>query len=291
MIWLWLPLAVMWVIIIAFILPRARTNVYAKNANMEILHAFGYQKIRKEAKEAGIDISPKDFLYLIIISLSICIVLTILVKSIIFIVAGAIIGFFIPRLIFRKIKFRKRRELLYELPSNMKMLVAKLKDFNSIERALGVALPDMYGETKKHFERAYHGLVVKEPIADVMREWQESVRLNKFTDFTDKLLIANEQGFHEKTLSSLKESIEYIGYDVQLIKKEESKTRKRYQRLYTVIGASWAIPAALSTMNVDNANIYLDTFWGQIYTCIFFLATIFCIVKGDEYLTMRLDDL
>lgn len=235
MTWLWLALAVMWTVILAIILPKARTNIYTKNANLELLQAFGYQKISKEAKEAGIDITPKDFLILILISATICIILTIIIKSIIFIVAGAIVGFFIPRLIFRKIKYHKRKNLLYELPSNMKMLVAKLKDFNSVERALGVALPDMYGETKIHFERAYHGLVVKEPIADVMREWNQSIRINKFTDFTDKLLIATEQGFHEKTLSSLKESIENIGFDVQLIKKEETKTKK----VSTVIHGYW----------------------------------------------------
>jgi hypothetical protein len=103
--------------------------------------------------------------------------------------------------------------------------------------------------------------------------------------------MANREGFHLRSIESLKETNRSLSYDVKLIKGLDLKNKQRYQKLYAMIVLAWAMPLVLSTMNTGNGNVFLNTLHGQIYIVVFFIITIFCIIKGDEYLTLNLDDL
>lgn len=283
---------IIWIVALYFLLPRiGYKNRYNKAVRYDLYSLLGYEKLKKEAESAGWSLNNKEFIAIVGLSVLVGVFIALLIGNVFFIGVGIVLSFMLPRFIIMKYKRKKRTNILFELPDNLKMVVSKLNDFPSLEKAFEMAQPDYTGECGEYFRKAYEGLKVKLPADKVFEELNRAVRVNKLRDFTDKLLMASLEGFHKKSLDSLKETIKDISYDIKMIKSLELKSKRTYKRLYSVIGMSWAMPIMLSTMNSQNGNVFLNTFYGQLFIVVFFLITIFCIIKGDEYLSLKLEDL
>ncbi|NHN34888.1 type II secretion system F family protein [Paenibacillus agricola] len=281
-----------WLVAAFLLVPKLKKgNRYQTAAKYDLSNLFGYDKIKKEAETAGISLNFKEFMMIVILSASVGLIIAVLIGNLFFIAVGIFLSFMLPKFIVMKIKTRKRKNILFELPDSMKMYTSKLIDFPSLERALEMALPDFNGESRVFFEKALKGLKLNLPAEQVFKELNKEVRVKKFNDFTDKLLMANREGFHLRSIESLKETNRSLSYDVKLIKGIDLKNKQKYQKLYAMIVLAWAMPAILSTMNTGNGNVFLNTLHGQIYIVVFFIITIFCVIKGDEYLTLNLEDL
>lgn len=283
---------VIWLVVLFIVLPKpAVSRRYAKATGIELASFLGYDKVKADAENAGISLNAKEFIQIAGISAVVGILIAVLIHNMFFIAAGIYLSFMVPRFIFMKLKRRKRTNILFELPSKMKLYVSKLSDFPSLELALENALPDIHGETRASFEKAYNGLTLKLPPAVVIAEWRKEIRIKKFTDFTDKLLMAHEEGFTERSIKSLNETAAGMGSDVKLLKTIQLKNKRKYRSLYMTIAVAWLIPIMLSTMNSQNGNVFLNTIHGQIFIALLFMVSIYSIVKGDDYLSLNLEEL
>ncbi|MDD2212523.1 MAG: hypothetical protein PHV56_06130, partial [Clostridia bacterium] len=115
--------------------------------------------------------------------------------------------------------------------------------------------------------------------------------IRKFTDFSETLFLAHTEGLNQQSITTLNMIIDTMVEDVRAIKNLELLSKKDKRDLLIVIIVSWLIPVALSFLNANNINLFLETLIGQMIMFLYFLTTIFVIVKGDEYISLNLDDL
>ncbi|WP_420540562.1 type II secretion system F family protein (plasmid) [Paenibacillus polymyxa] len=290
-----LPLLLLfiWLATFSYILPKVnikKNKTYHAQHN-RLLKLLGYDKVQKEASHNGIQILLKEFVGITLFSAIGGIVISLVTKNYFFIVIGVILCFMLPQYIIGKVKRSKREEIMFELPDNLKTLTSKLIDFASVLSALEQAVPDMYGQTKPVFQAILDDLTLGFTLDKALEEAQKEIRVQRFTEYCEKLVMAEQEGFHEQSIQSLKETTKEFSLDNTMIRDLQIKSKKDKRQLIIVIILAWFLPVVLSTMNTGNANVFLDTFLGQFYIAIFVLASVFVLVKSDEWLAVNLEEL
>jgi Flp pilus assembly protein TadB len=288
---LYLFVFLVWFIALILILPKPIRKRTYKKQTWDIAQILGYEKVKREAESFGWNLNSKEFTQIVMASVGVGILTALLTGNIFFIVVGVALSFSLPRYIVIKIKKKKRLEILVELPDNLKLLTSKLMDYTSIQQALQAALEDMEGETKTIFQKMHSSLELNLPVDSILMEVAHEVKIRRFNDFAEKLVMANSEGFHEEAIKSLKETIDTISEDINEIKKLEIRSKSEKKKMYIVIVASWFMPFILSFLSSDNANVFLKSIHGQLFIISFFLSTIYVIAKGDDYLSLNLDEL
>ncbi|WP_258297744.1 type II secretion system F family protein [Paenibacillus peoriae] len=290
-----LPLLLLfiWLATFSYILPKVnvKQNQTYNAQHNRLLKILGYDKVQEEASHNGIQISLKEFVGITLFSGIGGIVISLVTKNYFFIVIGVILCFMLPQYIIGKVKRSKREEIMFELPDNLKTLTSKLIDFASVLSALEQAVPDMYGQTKIVFQAILNDLTLGFTLDKTLEEAQKKIKVQRFTEYCEKLLMAEQEGFHEQSIRSLKETTKEFSLDNTMIRDLQIKSKKDKRQLVIVIILAWFVPVVLSTMNTGNANVFLDTFLGQMYIAIFVLASVFVLVKSDEWLAVNLEEL
>jgi len=275
------------ILLLAF-LPKPKASLTQQQAR--IMQFLQYDKLKQEAQTIGWNLSVKELGMIVTAAASVGILISILIGNVFFIVIGAAIAFQLPKFIILKIKKKRHMNLLIELPDNLKILVSRLQDFASIRQALKASLPDMGGVTKPYFVELYNSLQLNIPVEDALLEMVEKLKIRKFNDFCEKLIMANSEGF-DQSLDSLRMTIDIMSEDIREIKKLEIRSKSEKRRLWSIIGVTWFIPLALSFLNSDNGNIFLESLHGQIVIASFFFFTLVAIAKGDDYLSLNVEEL
>ncbi|MDY7989820.1 hypothetical protein UY286_05140 [Paenibacillus polymyxa] len=271
---------------LSFLLPKAEVNKPFTLSKM-----FGFEKIRKEAEDAGWSLSSKEFIGIIVFSIIVVALIAVFIGNYFFIALGVILCFTLPRAIVLKVKRKIRQNILFDLPANLRLFISKLADFPNIQKGMENALPDMSGVTKPIFEQASNQLRVGLPLDRVLDEMMAELRIRKMEDFMDKLLLTQREGFHTRSLESLRETVEEISEDIQQIQELEIEAKRKRRDLLLISIMAWIMPVLLSFMNTGNGNVFLNTSFGQIYIVSFAAATLFSISKGDDFLSLNLDKL
>lgn len=279
--------AALGILMFTLILPKPmNTRKY-----FNFVQVLGYDNVRKEAESAGWKLSKREFIAIVLLSIVIVGFISVLTSNYFFIALGIVLCFTLPRTIVLKVKRRLRMNVLFDLPSNLRMFIAKLADFGNVQKALEAALPEMRGVTKPVFEQTCNKLRVGLPLYRTLDEFTRELRIRKVEDFIDKLKLASVEGFHRRSLDSLKETVEEISEDITQIKELEIESKRKRMTLFLTIGMAWMMPILLSFMNSDNGNVFLNTFYGQIFIVSFAAASLFAIGKGDDYLSLNLEEL
>lgn len=250
---------------------------------------LGYEQVRKEAETVGWSLTFREFAFLVMFSVGLIGLIALFTGNYFFIALGAVLSFTLPRTIVLKVKRKIRQNVLFDLPSNLRLFISKLTDFPNVQKALENAVLDMDGVTKPIFEKASNQLRVGLPIDRVFEEMLSELKIRKMEDFLDKLRMAQMEGFHPQSLDSLKDTVDEIGEDITQIQELDIEAKSKRKQLFTVIGMAWMMPVMMSFMNNGNANVFLNTLHGQIYIVSFAAATLFSIGKGDDYLSLNLD--
>ncbi|ALP37968.1 hypothetical protein ASL14_19035 [Paenibacillus sp. IHB B 3084] len=271
---------------LGFLFPRAEAS-----KSFTLSQMFGYENIRKEAEDAGWSLSSKEFISIIVFSIIVVVLIAIFIGNYFFIALGIVLCFTLPRAIVLKIKRKIRQNVLFDLPANLRLFISKLADFPNIQKALENALPDMSGVTKPIFEQASNQLRVGFPLERVLDDVMGELRIRKMEDFMDKLLLTQMEGFHARSLESLRETVEEISEDIQQIQELEIGAKRKRRDLFLISIMAWMMPILLSFMNTGNSNVFLNTTFGQVYIVSFAAATLFSISKGDDFLSLNLDKL
>jgi hypothetical protein len=260
-----------------------------KGSGFSLSKLLGYEKIKGEAESAGWSLSAKEFTLIVLFSFVLVGLVALFTSNYFFIALGAVLSFTLPKAIVLKIKRKIRQNVLFDLPSNLRLFISKLSDFPNVQKALENALPDMEGITKPVFEKVSNQLRVGLPLDKVLDEMVLELRIRKMEDFADKLELAHMEGFHSQSLESLKETVDDIAEDIGQIQELEIEAKRKRKELFWIIAMSWIMPLLMSAMNNGNANVFLYTLHGQIYIVSFAAATLYSIGKGDDYLSLNLD--
>ncbi|OAB30517.1 type II secretion system F family protein [Paenibacillus macquariensis] len=290
-VYLYAILPVIWIIALNVALPKIEnTNIYKKKS--EKLSGFlGYQKIHKDAADAGVQLNKKEFILITLGSIAIGIIITIVLKNYFFLAVGMTLSYMLPRYFVSKLKRNRRQKILFELPGNLKLLTSKLIDFPSVQSALEQSVNDMHGETKTFFEEMLADLKTGFSVESALIEMKRKTCIKRFDDFAEKLLMADEQGFHDRSIHSLKETGRDMTADNLVLKEMQIKAKKDMRNLYIVTILSWAMPTVLSSVNTNNSNVFLDTQYGQIYIVFFVLVTLYSIIKAEDFVSLNLDEI
>lgn len=290
---LFISLLVIWAVAFKMIMPKASKpkSAFRDKQQSRLMNLLGYEKVKNEAATDGYSISVKEFSVISIFALATGFIIAVILHNYFFIVVGVALAYLLPRYVILRMKRSRREEKLFELPDNLKTFTSKLIDFPSVQSALEKAIPDLHGTTKSVFEVILADLKTGFPLESVLEQAKKEMKISRFSEYCEKLLVAQEQGFHDQAIKSLKETTREFSEDNLIVKDLFIKSKKDRKNLYQVMVMAWAIPIALSTFNITNVNIFLDTVVGQIYIVVFVILTVFVFVKADEWLAVNIDNL
>jgi len=270
-------------------LPKPEKRLTA--SRLDVSQFFGYEQIKKEAESAGWQLQQNEFLILVAVALGIGVFMAVLIDNIFYIIGGVIAAFYLPRFVVMQLRRKKRYALLAELPDSLKYIVARLIDYGSIPKAVEASLADLSPQLREPFARFLNAVKLNLRVEQALQELAGEIKIRKFTDFTDTLLLTHTEGINQQSVATLETIIDTMVEDVRALKNLQMISQRDRRDLYAVIAVSWFIPVVLSFLNTNNLNLFLDTLFGQIIMFLYFLTTIFVIVKGDEYLSLNLQDL
>ncbi len=282
-------LAFLWAVLAAWLLVGSRKSVVEKKVNLA--HYFGYRQVSDQARDIGWNISSKEFLAIVIFAVGIGVLLAILFNNPLIIVAGIVAGYYLPQLIITRFKKHQRMSLMVTIPDFGRILIARLVDHHSIVKAFEVAQNDVVGPMKTLAEEFVKDVGVGIGVQQALDNLKAKISFRKFNIFVETLLIAHQEGYSTEALKAMEKAMEAIENDVKAIEVLQITTRKKKRELLAVVFASWAFPIILSFMNTTNANIYLDTFSGKVLMFCYIISTMFVLIKGEDYLNLKLEEL
>jgi hypothetical protein len=249
-------------------------------------------RIRRQADQAGVSWGSRETKAIWIISLSVACALYFLTGNVLLFGAGWLLLLFLPRLIIQNRKHRKRLETLIALTDCLRQLLARLPDQGSLSRAMEMVVEsDSGGGTtwilREVLEELHLGGNVKEAIG----LWKSLVGLKKFDHVAETLIQANADGWTPAALKALDKSVEALEGDLKAVQLIDQKAASRKRRLYMAIATTWSFPAILSMMDTGQQNLYLYTMPGKLLIFAFVTVSLFTVVKGQEYLSLNVEEL
>jgi Flp pilus assembly protein TadB len=250
------------------------------------------QKVSEEAKAFGIPWRIGDTLFLWAASFVLSGFLFFLTKNALLFIAGWIFMGLLPSMLI-KVKYQRQRLLLLEgLVDCLRQIIARLPDQGNFVRALELTVQ---GQLEPGI-----AVMLQEVIKDVslgcsmeaaLKHWRQSVRLRKFNHVVDTILQAHYEGWTKVAMDSMDKAVQAMEADLQAIKLAQQKSRSRKRQLYLTILTAWSFPLILSFLNSGGNNIYLCTLPGKVLVFAYVVGTFFVIVKGQEYLSLNVDEL
>ncbi|BFH18133.1 hypothetical protein J6TS7_38260 [Paenibacillus dendritiformis] len=257
----------------------------------KILKMLGYVSARDKAKAIGWNLKWKHYLFLIMISVLAGYLISVYTGNYLFIVVGGGVCFTVPRFIVNKVQQKRRKELLIDLPKNVRLLVSKLRDCKTVVLSLKHSLPIMNGPSKPIFEEIYQSLVIGRSLNTALLEVQSKVAYQKFDDLCDKLITGEIEGFHTKAVENIRHTIADMTFDVEVIQEIDLKNSRSRLGSLVFVGMTLLFPPIFGYMESQMTVRTLDTPLGQFLYLGMFIIGVFTILARDKYLRLNLSKL
>ncbi|WP_338709185.1 hypothetical protein [Paenibacillus amylolyticus] len=257
---------------------------------------FGFAELSREANDAGIALKPKHYISILTIAVGAGAGAGYFTNNILFIAVGLAVGIIVPRIIIGNYRYSKRKDLLFNLPLNARLVTAQLRDSKSLEKALNMSLPVMSGATKPVFERLYTSLRLGVPMDRALMQARNEVKFRKFDDLCEKLLMGYNDGYHALSVKSIRQTIEEMVRDIQLLTEIDMKNKKALFQPYVTFTLCFAFPLFCAYMEQELSQataqgITLDTPIGKILIVSMLIVAVIGLWKKDKYLRLNLDAL
>ncbi|MEK4108634.1 MULTISPECIES: type II secretion system F family protein [unclassified Paenibacillus] len=276
---------------ISSLLPKKKSEVRSNR----LRNAFGFDSVKDQATDLGLKFQLKHYIILMIISMVVGISIAFITDNLMFAVVGTVIGFFVPRLVFSKLKYSRRKAMLFNLPTNVRLLVSMMRDCKSLQKSLEMSLPVMSGVTKPLFENLYNSLLLGVDPRTALKQMSAKVQFRKFDDLCEKIIMGNIDGFHTKSIKSIKESNDDIKSDIALLQTIDVENRTKRNKFFVIFPAGWAIIFLFAylekNMESIGSSLTLLTTPGKILVGTLLLTTFFAYLGRDKYLRLNLDNL
>lgn len=272
--------------------PQSRRLWHLQKVGMAPLETLHLEKYRDEAAKIGWKVSPKDVLLIISAAIASALLLALLTSNPFILIAGIFTGFYLPKFLLEKKRRSGKMLLLSKLTDPLRMLLSRLPDTPNITRAIE-ATRDETGDDRirELFTDYIADIKSGAGVRDALLNMKNKVGLKKFDIFTDHLCQMQYEGFTPDAIKALDKAVEAIEFDLRAIEKVKEVSKNKKRQLYTALGTAWLFPPILSFVNTGNTNIYLNTIAGQILMLLYFIGSLYVFVKGEEYLSLNLDEL
>jgi hypothetical protein len=262
----------------------------------QIRMTFGFEQVKAQAQAAGMKLEIKHYLLLLALSMSTGVVIALLTQNWLFIGFGVGISIIVPKIWISHVKYKQRREVLINLPGNLRLLTSKLPDCKSMQKSLETALPLMNGVTTVSFERLYQSLQLGVDLQTAINKIKQEINFRQFDDFCEKVLSGEKDGYHNRVVESMRETIDDIYADMHLLKEMDIKNRKKQGEVYWLFTFFFGFVYLFRFMEVQLAeqlrqSLTLDTIFGQLLIVSMAITAIIGLWKKDNYLRLNLDDL
>lgn len=262
-----------------------------KGTNNFIIQALQLYDYRDEKKKAKLLVN-KEIILCICISVSITLFISFLTDNPLILIVGIITGVYLPNFIINKNRKMKKMVLINKLTDPLRMLLSRIPDQQNITRAMEVIKDETKDENIKQLFMDYLSEVsIGGSVRDALISMKRNVKLKKFDVFVEHLIQAQYEGFTSNAMKALEKTVEAIEFDLRAIEKVKEKSKIKKKQLYTTLATTWLFPMILSFVNTGQTNIYLNTIAGKILIFLYFLASIYVFERGEEYLSLKLDEL
>ncbi|MEC0167372.1 hypothetical protein [Paenibacillus graminis] len=275
------------------LLPRAAETVSDRSRRLR--NAF-FEQTAAEAKAAGIRFEWRQFILILITAAGGGVAAAALFSNIWFVAVGAALGFFMPKMWFFSVKYRRRKELLLNLPGNLRLLASKLRDCKSLQRSLEAALPLMTGVSKPLFAHMYDSLQIGLDVPTVLERARQQIRFKKFDELCQKLTAGNREGFHARAVDGIRESVADIDADIQLLQEIDTENERKRMEPFMVFSLSFAFPLLFRYMESQLTQEFhiqttMQTGIGKFLIASMLIFVLIGLWQKDKLLRLNLDDL
>lgn len=289
MTWLFIVTAVIcFVWAISLVLPRPSQHSHERARLMNIM---GFTSVQKTAATIGWQFKLRDYLILLGLSIFSGYLIAVFTGNYLFVIVGVALCFFVPRYVVSTIQYKRRKEILLDLPHNLRLLCSKFRDCKSLQRSLEASLPLMSGVTKPTFMKLYQSLELGIDSTIALREAQNELRFQKFNDLCDKLIMGNREGFHTRTVESIRETITDISSDITILQDLDMQNKRKRFNVHVVVVISWCFPFMFAYMESQIGTPTLETPIGKILLVSLFFVSLVTYLMRDKYLSLNLNDL
>lgn len=252
----------------------------------------GLDRYRDEAAAIGWAVSKKELIWAMVMIGAFFIMVALGTRNPLILAAGLAAGYYLPAFLIEKKRQKTRLNLISRLTDPLRMLLSRLPDQLNVTRAMEITRNETGDEQIRRLLDGYiKDVAVGASVQDALHNLKKKVGLRKFDVFIETLIQAHYDGFTPEAVKALDKAVEAIEFDLRAIEKvrEQSQTSKR--KLYTALGTIWTFPPILSMVNTGKNNIYLQSLPGKILILLYVVGSLYVYVKGEEYLSLNLDEL
>ncbi|ULO07138.1 hypothetical protein H1230_30085 [Paenibacillus sp. 19GGS1-52] len=258
--------------------------------------AFGFEKTQAEAKAAGIRLEWRNYVQILGISFGLGAGVAYWTANIWFVGVGVAMGIIIPKMIISTVKFNRRKEVLMNLPANLRLLSSKFRDCKSLQKSLETSLSMMSGVTVPLFEQMFVSLRIGLDVPTALDQMKQAVQFKKFDDFCEKVMAGNKDGFHARSVEGIRESITDMASDMQLLQEIDLENEKKRMEPFVVFGISLIFPFLFGYLESQlvaefKAATTLQTGIGKLLLASMIVSVMIGLWKKDKLLRLNLDDL
>lgn len=206
--------------------------------------------------------------------------------------AGFITGIFLPPYLLARKRYQNRLHMLTNLTDPLHLLVSRLPDQQNLTKTIEITRDEV---SDPNIHRLLDGYVKDVGICGSTQEALYSlgkeVGWRKFDIFLENLVLAHHEGFTGQAISALSKSVQAMEEDLQAIEKVRMQSAARKKKLYFSLGIAWLFPLILSLSNTGHNNVYLHTWPGKVLIFFYAVCTPLIFVKGEEYLSLKLEEI
>ena len=249
-------------------------------------------KIQGQAEAVGWKISKREAGIMVGAGLALVVVLTILTNNPLILLTGIIVSSVIPKFIIEKKRRSMRINLMTKLTDPLRMLLSRLPDQQNLTRAIEATRDETTDEQiRAIFDGYLNEVALGGGVLDALDNLKRRVRLRKFDSVVETLAQAHSEGFTAEAMNALDKATEAIEFDLRAIEKVRMVSSKKKRQLYAGLAVAWGFIPILSMMRSTDSNIYLDAIPGKVLILLYTIGTLYIIIKGEEYLSLNLDEL
>lgn len=264
----------------------------SKRLKVDLFVRLHLEKYQRQAEAIGWHLSRKELLVLVLITLLVGLLLAILMRNPLVVVVGVAAGLQLPKLLIEKKRQINRINLLSKLIDPLRMIMSRLPDQQNITKVIEQTVKDI---TERRVNDLFEGylkdVAIGGSVQDALLIMKRKVSLRKFDVVVEYLIQAHYEGFTVEALRALNKAIEAIEFDLRAVEKVKEQSKAKKKGLYSSLATAWFFPFILSFVNTGVKNIYLETMPGKILLLLFVIGSLYVVIKGEEYLSLNLDEL
>lgn len=254
---------------------------------------MGLDKYKNKAEEElGQQVDKRALLFVFLVTGSITLLILLLTKNAMVLLAGIFIGMYLPWFLLERKRKNTRYRLISKLTDPLRLIISRLPEQENITRVIESTLVEIEDKRiRELFSSFVSDISLGMSVRDALANMQKEVSLRKFDVFAQNLVQAHYEGFTLQARKALDKAVEAIELDLRAVEKVREQSKNKKRKLYISLGTVWFFPLILSLVNTNEQNVYFSTLPGKLLILIYVISTVFIYVKGEEYLSINLEDL